>query len=296
MSAAPRAWVLNLDAELELEAGARYTPSEGVRAQVLARARALAATLPAEDVVITPRPTERDSVALDVTGRAPAAWCPTPRALRALGGAGLALPDVPSAEVLRRVHERGFAHALSEGELPGAIRALDPDAIAAHVSAPGATGEWLLKRAFGVAGRGQRPVRAGALSDADRSWITASLRRGDALYVEPRVAILREHSVHGWAMRGRAELRSIREQRVSPDRAWTSSEPARALDPGVERALVDAAERAGAALCAAGYHGPFGVDAYLWRAADGRTMLRTISEINARFCMGWDARDGWEAP
>lgn len=287
-----RAWVLNLDAELELELGPRYTPSRELHSRMRAIAKSIARTLEPHDVVVDPD--LGSSLAPPVPlSSAPRAWCPTPRALQALARAGLTHPAAPSSATLRAVNERGFAHALSDGELPGTLRATDLDTIASHVSRPSITGGWLLKRALGVAGRGQRPVHPGPLSEPDRAWVLASLRR-DALYVEPRVEIARELSVHGWAST-HADVRSIREQLVR-ERAWVSSEPARALAPALERALVDAAERAGRALVAAGYHGPYGVDAYLWRAPSGALATRTISEINARYCMGWDARDGWDPP
>ncbi|MEZ4246848.1 MAG: hypothetical protein R3B99_01200 [Polyangiales bacterium] len=52
----------------------------------------------------------------------------------------------------------------------------------------------------------------------------------------------------------------------------------------------------GHALAEAGYFGPFGVDAYEWRTPEGGRALRTLGEINARFCMDWDALDGWAPP
>ena len=275
----PRAWALNLDAELELEAWPRaYMPSEAIRARTIAIARTIA--LPSGDRVIDPL--DEDRAGCD-RGRA---WCPTPRAIVSLGD--LPIEGIP-IEVLRRVNERGFAHALSEGELPGAIRATSIAEIDAQLARGG---EWLLKRAFGVAGRGQRPVR-GPLSPDDRMWIAASLRR-DALYVEPRVEIVRELSVHGWATE-RAHVRSIREQTLR-DRAWIASAPARDLDPATERALIDRAEQVASALIATGYRGPFGIDAFEWRTSTGARALRTLSEINARYCMGWDDRDLWDPP
>lgn len=273
-----RAWVLNLDAEMELEAGRRYTPGAAIEART--RALASSVAIPSDDRLVG-----RDSIEECTRGRA---WCPTPRALALLGTLAVD-PVPPSFEILRRVNERGFAHALSEGELSGALRATSIDAIEAHVARPGATGAWLMKRAFGVAGRGQRPIAPGPISLDDRRWIEASLRR-DALYVEPRVDITRELSMHGWAI-DHVEVRSIRAQTLR-DRAWVASEPARDLAPAIERELLEAAERVGAALIDAGYRGPFGVDAYVW----GTGALRTISEVNARYCMGWDDRDGWDPP
>jgi hypothetical protein len=272
-----RAWVLNLDAEGELELGARHAPSAAVRARIEGLARAIAETLPPGDRVIDPP--------LGVAAGVRAAfWCPTPQAVAIARRAGLEIGPVPDAEVLRRVNERGFALPLDD--LEDVVRATDPEVVESHVAR---VGECLVKRGLGQAGRGQRPLRP-PLSDADRAWVAASLRRG-AVYVEPRLAIVRELSVHGWA-RERAVVTSVRAVQMR-DRAFVSSSRARDLAPATERALVDAAERAGAALVAAGYRGPFGTDAFVFRSGSG-DRLRALSEINARFCMGWDAEDGWE--
>lgn len=256
-----RAWVLNFDAELELERGATYTPTRAMEARV--RELAGRFPLPAGDVPIErARPGDRAF-----------AWCPTPRAIAAFERAGLAPPPAPPFEVLRAVNERGFALALDD--FACRVTSIE-DAIERT-----ARGDWLAKRAFGMAGRGQRPLRAPIRED-DRRWIAASLRHG--LYLEPRVAIARELSVHGWVT-DRVVIKTARLQRVV-DRAWVGSEIVRGPD-----AIYDAAERAGAALLAAGYFGPFGIDAF--EHAGG---LRALSEINARYCMGWDEHDGWDPP
>jgi hypothetical protein len=55
-----------------------------------------------------------------------------------------------------------------------------------------------------------------------------------------------------------------------------------------DRALQAMTERVATALCAAGYHGPFGIDAYRHRLPQGGgTVLNPLSEINARFTMDW---------
>ena len=53
--------------------------------------------------------------------------------------------------------------------------------------------------------------------------------------------------------------------------------------------LVPEAERVAAALSAAGYFGPFGVDAYTYRERGGAIALQPRSEINARYTMGFAA-------
>ena len=278
-----RGWVLNFDAEDELERGPRHTPGRTMQARLIELARQVAPTLGPGARVLEPALHEAGD-GIERTH----AWCPTPRALAALRRAGLTPPAAPSFDILRRVNERGFAFTLAGDELPDVRRATRLEEVEALVGQRGPTGRWRLKRGFGVAGRGQRPVEAATLGAPDRAWVEASLRRG-ALYVEPEVEIEREFSVHGWVGRG-VSLRSIRAAKVV-DRAWVSSTLAVDLDPRTEHALTDTALRVGRALEDAGYHGPFGVDAYAWSGG-----LRTLSEINARYCMGWDARDGWDPP
>ncbi|MCB9615153.1 MAG: hypothetical protein H6722_22175 [Sandaracinus sp.] len=164
----------------------------------------------------------------------------------------------------------------------------------AHLARPSPTGGWLLKRELGMAGRGQRPIAPGRLDDADRAFVAASLRHGP-LQIEPRVDILRELTIHGWVDGPRVVVTTVREQLLH-ERAWVTSRLATDLPPDLERAVLAATERAGHALAAAGYFGPFGVDAYEWRTTEGGRALRTLGEINARFCMDWDALDGWAPP
>lgn len=283
--AARLAFVLNLDAELELEAGRRYAPTRAMTERVHATALAMRASLPADAVVIEPL---AEAVP---AGATPVAWCPTPRAVTAFERAGIARPSCPSSEVLARVNERGFAHSLSEDTF-SAVRATTEEQVLDVLARPGA---WLLKRGFGFSGRGQRPVHGGRASDADRAFVRASLARGQALYVEERAAIERELSVYAWALPGRVAIRSIRTQDVDARGTFLATRHAERLEASVRDALERTATKVGNALLAAGYVGPFGIDSYL-HVRHGRVELRALSEINARFCMGWDAHDGWAPP
>ncbi len=288
MSVRPLAFVLNLDAELELAGGRRYRPRKDVSERVRRLALAMRPSLPRGAVVIEPlgEPAPREAE--------PVLWCPTPRALAALGRAGLDVPVTPTLEVLHRVNDRRFAHALEPEGLPGAAM-LESEAHAREALAR--PGEWLLKRVLGVSGRGQRRVRGGEPSDADLAFVRASLRASGALAIEPRVVIERELSVHAWATREGPRVRSIREQEVDAFGAFVRSRPEAGLAGEVREALERAALRVGLALGEAGYAGPYGVDAFLHRGAgDAPVALRAISEINARFCMGWDEHDGWRPP
>jgi hypothetical protein len=54
--------------------------------------------------------------------------------------------------------------------------------------------------------------------------------------------------------------------------------------------LATAVMQTGEALQRAGYRGPFGIDAFVHRAADGSTALHPLCEINARMTFGLVAR------
>lgn len=199
-------------------------------------------------------------------------WSPTRFALKTLVDAGLKPPRAPSMKTLMRVNSRRFSAELGQ-TLPGARYGLElPD-----------TGEWLLKRPFGYAGKGRRRINAAKLSDADRAFIAASTE----LQIEPLVERLGDFALHGWVHEdGAFELGAPTEQLVDDTGAWQSTRVTSALSPAEFTALTAEASRSAHALHAAGYFGPFNLDAFRWRDAHG-THFQPRSEINARFSMGW---------
>lgn len=279
------AWVLNLDADLELADPRGYEPTRAVRAFVARFAPMAARTLlSAGDVLIG----EGDVLPTDLRGIPGRAFCPTPRALRRLREAGAVPQPVPELEVLRSVNHRRFCMDLGE-TLPGARFLEDGAAVLAHLAAPPPVGTaWLLKRPFAVAGRGQRRVTT--LDEGARRWIAATLRQGHGVAVEPWVEIEVEWVVHGHVDR-RGEVRTAPPRvQVTEAGAWIETRPPRAgeLSNEEHRALSDQVHAVGRALFAAGYFGPYGIDAHRWRDARGHAHLQPRSEINARYTMGWD--------
>lgn len=279
------AFVLNLDAEHELESGARWTAPSSLRSHLSTLAEGM--HLPEGAVVVRP--------GMEIpSGFLARVWCPTPRSLDLVARAGLASPEVPSVDVVRRVNERGFAATLALGELEPTLASRSAPEIEAFVAAPSPTGSWRLKRGLGASGRGQRRVASGALSDNERGWLARSVRLG-TLYVEPEVPIEREVAVYGWVRpSGRVELTGLRGQTTDARGAFVRCGRVDASDLGaLALPFLEAAERVGAELFRAGYHGPFGTDGYVYRTASGALRVRALSEINARYCMGWDERDGF---
>lgn len=292
----PRAWVLNLDADDELARTGGHTPNAAARRRMQTMAATVAATLvPPDDVWWVPG----DPAPAAARGRPGVAWCPTPRALSALSEAGAVPPaDAPPLAVLRAANHRALAHRWFPEDLPGARLTWSVDEALAAVAAPppretGST-DWLLKRAHGHAGRGRRRVTCGRLDESDRRWVAASFARGldaPALVVEPWVSRLADHSVQGWRDPGDPvpRLGPLCRQAVGDDgrwlRTWVLAEGER--DPALAAALEAAGQRAANALADIGYHGPFGIDAFLWRDLDGLPRLRRCTDLNARYTTGW---------
>jgi hypothetical protein len=94
-------------------------------------------------------------------------------------------------------------------------------------------------------------------------------------------------SLHGWTSKGGSLLLGRPTSVRNDDRgAFVAVAPAVDLAETDRAALVSEAVRAGAALAAVGYQGPFGVDAFHW--TDGGSIhFRTRSEVNARFTMAY---------
>lgn len=304
-----RAWVLNLDAEHELEAVKHYQPTAHLRAIVARERQRLFATLvapgdlvldtedPSHLELLTERGTARPASELDLErarlagGFEGVAWCPTPRALARLASAGASISSVPNLETLRTVNARPFATAVRATLASSSFDkhvVIELESALDHLARPAPHG-WLVRRTFGAAGRGRRRIASGRPDEGERLWLVASLRHGP-LVIEPWVEIVREHTRSAF-------LASDGTITISPpcfqetrDGAWTRTELSGPSD--VERrddaALAGAVERAGEALARSGYFGPFGIDAFHHRALDGSgVVLNPLSEINARFTMDW---------
>ena len=148
---------------------------------------------------------------------------------------------------------------------------------------------WLVRRTFGAAGRGRRRLASGRPDAAERAWLAASLRQGP-LTIEPWVEVTREFTRCAWVTAGGRVLVSPPcLQATTRQGAWTRTEraPSGHVPAGEDERLEEAVRAAGAALARAGYHGPFGIDAYRHRGPGGGELLNPLSEINARFTMDW---------
>lgn len=281
----PSAWVLNLDADLELAGGPRYSPTNAVRAAMTAHVAVLSASLLAPgDVRIDE--SSPPGLAAGLDGRA---FCPTSRAVALLARAGARVVPHPTQAVLREVNGRAFCAALGP-TLPGGafVRSLDE---AQHLLAgsPPIARQWRAKRAFGMAGRGQRPIAAGIVGEADRAFLRSAIRSEGGIMIEPDVAIVRELGIHGVVGDdGTFRLGRLVQQRCDAHGQWLETVPAgEGVGARTRTAIEDEARHVAGALHGAGYFGPFGVDAFEYRDLQGALLLQPRSEINARYSMGF---------
>jgi hypothetical protein len=144
-----------------------------------------------------------------------------------------------------------------------------------------------LKRPLSFAGRGQMRFY-GTITDKQWSWLDLSLSR-DGLTAEPLVTPTLELSLHGFIWPdGPSELGRVCVQQVTERGVFRG---VRAATPGELEthetdALTAQGGRVAGALYDAGYFGPFGIDAYRYQL-DGRAAFCALSEINARYTMGF---------
>jgi hypothetical protein len=282
---APRiAWLLNLDADRELQDPTHYRPVKltGTPHDLVARIADLVA---AEDLVLDESLQSSDLRHDDYSVQA---FCPTPSALAQLVRLGFAAPTAPAFRVLRRVNDRAFCAELGQC-LPGAAFVRDLQALERQLAQPSPTNRYVIKRAFSFAGREQRRVEHGVLDDSTRGFCRNSFARGEGMQVEPWVERLGDFSRHGYlSPTGTLAIGQTREQRCDPLGRFQGVSTGTANVTEAEAEILAAELKlTAAALSAAGYFGPFGIDGFRYRLPDGTTGFNPRCEINARFTMGY---------
>lgn len=279
-------WILNLDAEFEMAQSKNYAPSTAeLRGIERGMAQALR-SLPAGSRVAT----IDDVQAGKYAGCIARAWCATPRVREACESGGVALELACDYSVIREVNSRAFS-AQFDQDFPNSefihSSSLAVDEVQMKLRSESLN--WLLKRAYGVASRGQRRMRGNEIQPADVTWIQASLRSG-GLQVEPYVSIIDEFSLHGMIEReGCFKLGEPCRVEMDGTGHFYAAHLASPAELAVEERarLIASGQRVAEALSERAYFGPFGIDAFRWKDKRGESRFRGLSEINARYTMGW---------
>ncbi|MAB80736.1 MAG: hypothetical protein CMJ89_15415 [Planctomycetes bacterium] len=295
MSTRPLAWVLNLDAENELEAGPGYTPARHIQRIVARERKHLFGTLVAPGDVVVEAGSTGGEESARARGLPGLAWSPTPRARALLARAGAIPVAGPTLETLRTVNGRPFAlevrATLREDGFDKHL-ARNLEQALALLAQPAREG-WLVRRTFGAAGRGRRRIASGRPSSTELAWLVKGLRKG-ALIIEPWVTITQEFTRSGWVARdGHVSSAAPCFQATTREGAWRRTECAErgAITRAEDARLEGAFFAAGRALAGAGYFGPFGIDSFRHRCGGpgSAELLNPLGEINPRFTMDWVA-------
>ncbi|HTO52602.1 MAG TPA: hypothetical protein VMR50_04375 [Myxococcota bacterium] len=247
----------------------------------------------------------------DLRGLVP--WLSTPEALALAREQGLPLAAA-APELVARVHDKAFAleRARAEGLLPAELAktafALGPEELDAADTVqcrieeevarwPRELGEeFVLKPRFGTSGRGRLTGRDGRLDLESLRGNLPRFRERGGVVVEPWLERSADLSAQLWITPEREpRLLGTLQQIVTPTGVPIGHtgrfEPDGAVRSGSpwDDELQRAAQALGRAAAAEGYTGPCGLDAFSYRAADGRERFRAVVEWNARFTAGTSA-------
>jgi len=162
----------------------------------------------------------------------------------------------------------------------------------------------VLKQALGLAGRNALRLFEPAVSEPQRRWIGKSLANGGQLVVEPWLERAADFSVqlemteHGLKLRGYTGLINDAKGQFQGNSAAASFArriPAFVTDlfhgpadivPRMHALYAGIFSLLEAELRRAGFFGPVGIDALVYRTPQGDCRLKPIVEINPRYTMG----------
>lgn len=207
---------------------------------------------------------------------------------RSQNGGRTASPPLSS---IRQVNSRRWSHQLeqeSELGLPGQRLLRPGEDWDEHIAAAPelAAGRWVLKHEFGMAGR-ERIVGNGLPDERQRTRWQRWSAAGHAAIWEPWVDSLGEWSTQ-WDLEPTGTLRLVGVTQLQSDSygQYAGSLVRGVLsDCGALEQIVRWGRMAAERAVQAGYFGPLGIDAMVYRAG-ARFAVRPLQDINARWTMG----------
>lgn len=207
---------------------------------------------------------------------------------------------LPSNSAVSQGNSREWSFAIEQElgvALPGAARLerLDdfPDVVrrsAGEWGEPLADHGWVIKANYGMAARERLLGRGSRLTSAQQGWLSRRLAADGVVFFEPWLRRCAEVGIQ-WTLPpfGSAEprLEGLTPLLCDSQGGYRVSEFS--LDTHIPREwqrAVEVCEQAAKRLQALGYFGPLGIDAAIYEDAAGRTCVRPLQDINARFTMG----------
>ncbi|HEY0781599.1 MAG TPA: hypothetical protein VGE98_04025 [Thermoanaerobaculia bacterium] len=212
------------------------------------------------------------------------------------------LPAAPPSAVAAANH-RGFCLAVAKDlgcALPGACLVSSLAELQSRIDeAPAGSPlahAWIVKAPFSAAGRSRYVERSGRLDPANRRRIEGLFARHGALLLEPWMertadfglaAILSADGVYVVGLhRQSVDLRG----QFAGLELGVEREDSAGLNGEERETLLRVVSAVGERLRGLGYLGPFGIDAWRYRRADGSEAFHPLGEINARMTIGLLAR------
>ena len=202
--------------------------------------------------------------------------------------------SAPAPEAVRQVNSREFGFSLEREwnvGLAAAERFANWHECEAWVAARPPSARWVIKAEFSGAAR-DRIIGAGQqIPVAAANWLRRRLAQGERLYGEPWVQSTSEFGVQ-WMIpeQGEVVLEGVTRLLTDDQGRYIGSGFG---DPAATSDLIGRSRRAAERLQSAGYFGPAGLDAMIYRDDNGELTMRPLQDINARSTMGRLAL-GWQ--
>ena len=206
----------------------------------------------------------------------------------------------PSDDSVRMGNSREWSFELERQlgvALPGAARVERMEDLvdvvqfsAAQFGEPADKHAWVIKANFGLAARERMLGRGLTLTQLNEHWLQRRLKLDGAVYFEPWLQRRAEVGIQ-WTLprlgQGRAKLEGVTPLLTDSQGGYRGSEFSRddSIADEWQRA-VEVCEQAATRLQTLGYFGPLGIDAAIYADSIGRTHLRPLQDINARYTMG----------
>lgn len=203
--------------------------------------------------------------------------------------------DAPPDSAVRYANSRATSDHLEREwgvGLPESRRVDSLDDAKAFVrSLTSTSNRWVAKAQFGMSAR-ERILGRGSMTVADENWVRHRLKQQGVVFFEPWVDRIDEFGVQIDVLaEGEPILIGITPMLVDANGQYAGSwfsyhesrfAASRSLWPSTIEVVLCAAKQ----LQSHGYFGPLGIDAMVYRAADGSTRVRPLQDINARWTMG----------
>jgi hypothetical protein len=149
---------------------------------------------------------------------------------------------------------------------------------------------WIIKALLGMSGRERLAGRGSELAPPMLGWLRERLARDGAVIFEPWLDRIAEAGIQ-WDIpqHGGPVFVGVAPMIDPPNSSggyFGSRIDPHGFSDSVGQPAIDVTARVASEVQRRGYFGPLGIDAMLYRDADGQTRLRPIQDVNARWTMG----------